>query len=110
MQEEFELLQLNLVKRRWNILTLLFTLTAPLLGLMSIGDPNSIIGFLLNLGDCVVVGIIMSLLGCKYAKVHNYSLSVLIFVHGIYAIVQTYLLAYKSEIQLDEYTDLTSTN
>ena len=58
---------------------LLFTLTAPLLGLMSIGDPNSIIGFLLNLGDCVVVGIIMSLLGCKYAKVHNYSLSVLIF-------------------------------
>ena len=87
MQEEFEAFQLNLVKRRWNILTLLFTVTAPLLGLMSIGDPSSIIGFLLNLGDCAVVGIIMSLLGWKCTKVHHYSLSVLIFVHGIYAIV-----------------------
>ena len=75
------------MKRRWNILTLLFILTAPLLGLMSIGNPESIVGFLLNLGDCVIVGIIMCLLGCKCIKVHNYSLSVLILVHGIYAIV-----------------------
>ena len=76
-----------LVKRRWNILTLLFILTAPFLGLMSIGDPSSIIGFLLNLGDCAVVGIIMSLLGWKCTKAHNYSLSVPVFVHGIYVIV-----------------------
>ena len=74
------------MKRRWNILTLLFIFTAPLLGLMNIGDPGNLIGFLLNIGDCVVVGIIMSLLGWKCTKVHNYSLSVLIFVHGIYAI------------------------
>ena len=86
LQEEFELSQLNSVKRRWNILTLLFILTAPLIGLMNIGEPNSIVGFLLNLGDCAVVGIIMSLLGWKCTKVHHYSLSVLIFVHGIYAI------------------------
>ena len=87
LQEEFEVHQLNLVKRRWNILTLLFILTAPLLGLMHIGDPEENISFLLNLGDCVVVGIIMSLLGWKCTKVHNYSLSVLILVHGIYSIV-----------------------
>ena len=86
MEEEFEAFQLKLVKRRWNILTLISTVTAPLIGLMSIGDPSSIIGFLLNLGDCAVVGIIMSLLGWKCTKAHNYSLSVLVFVHGIYAI------------------------
>ena len=98
LQEEFEGHQLKLVKRRWNILTLLFILTAPFLGLMSIGDSDSIISFALNLGDCVVVGIIMSLLGWKCTKVHHFSLSVLILIHGIYSIVLTYLLAYESEL------------
>ena len=109
LQDEFEAIQLNLVKRRWNILTLLFIFTAPLLALMKIGDPDSLIGFLLNLGDCVVVGVIMSLLGWKCTKVHNYSLSVLIFVHGINSIVQTYLLSRESEL-IDQYTNFTSTN
>ena len=83
MREEFEEEQLMLVKRRWNILSAVFLVVSTIVGLTGIGDSSSIIGFLFNTGDCVIVGIVMSLLGWKWKNVHNYSLPVIIFVHGV---------------------------
>ena len=91
------------------ILTVIFIITATLAGLTSINDPSSVIGFLLSTGDCVVVGIIMCLLGLKCPKVHDFSLSVLIAVHGIFSIVQTRLLIDRSGY-IDDYTNLNTTN
>ena len=91
------------------ILTVIFIITATLVGLTSINNPSSIIGILLSTGDCVIVGIIMSLLGLKCPKVHNFSLSVLIAVHGIFSIVQTRLLIDRSGY-IEDYTNLNATN
>ena len=72
-----------LVKKRWNILTAVFIVVSTFVGLTSIDDSSSIIGFLFNTGDCVIVGIVMSLLGWKWKNVHNYSLPILVLVHGM---------------------------
>ena len=83
MREEFEAEQLTLVKKRWNILTAAFIIISTFVGLTSISDSKTIIGALVNLGDCVLVGIVMSLLGWKWKNAHNFSLPVLIFVRGV---------------------------
>ena len=109
LREEFEEQQLMLVKKRWNILTVVFLLSALLVCLTSINDSKAILGFTFITGDCVVVGIVMSLLGMKWKKVHNYSLALLIFVHGVFSCIQTYYLVNESSI-FTEYIDLISTN
>ena len=83
LREEFEAQQLRLVQKRWNILTVIFIASATFAGLTSINDGNAIISFLLNTGDCAIVGILMCFLGLRWRQVHNYSLIVLILVHGV---------------------------
>ena len=66
LREEFEEQQLLCVQKRWNILTLIFIVAATFAGLTSINDSSAIVGFLLNTGDCAIVGIVMSLLGLRW--------------------------------------------
>ena len=76
-----------LVKRRWDIIMVCFIIASILVGLSQTDNLAGIIGFLFITGDCVIVGVIMSLLGLKWKQVHNYSLCVLIFVHGVFACI-----------------------
>ena len=66
LREEFEEQQLLCVQKRWNILVLVFIAAATFAGLTSINDSSAIVGFLLNTGDCALVGIVMSLLGLRW--------------------------------------------
>ena len=68
-------------------MTALFIASATFSALTSINDRSAILSFLLNTGDCVVVGLVMSLLGLRWKEVHNYSLMVIILVHGISACI-----------------------
>lgn len=71
-------------------------------------DVDAIVGFLLITGDCMIVGIIMSLLGFWRKEVHNYSLSVLILVHGIFSCIQTHYLV-NNRSPFNKYADFFST-
>ena len=109
LREEFEEQQLLCVQKRWNILTLVFIAAATFAGLTSINDSSAIVGFLLNTGDCALVGIVMSLLGLRWKQVHNYSLIVLVFVHGVTSCVLTHLLVQQIS-PLSDYIDYFTTN
>ena len=74
MREKFWNLELLAVKRRWELVTIIYAIVMVLYTLTLIGDYKAMAEVWNSSGDNFVVLIVFSILGLKWASVHHYSL------------------------------------
>ena len=92
------------VKRRWEISTIVFTVLAIITIILNWSGKDKIVSLLLSIGDVWVVMILFSIIGRFCLPVHNYSLIVCMVVRGAWVIFQLELVLKNADI-MEDYFD-----
>ena len=94
MRQKFANDELQFVKKRWELCTLIYSILTIFLLLFywTGGDSGKIIETLLAIGDVFFVLVIFSILGRKWIRVHHYSLPAIVLVRCATAIIQLQMM------------------
>ena len=109
LRKQFASNELVAVKRRWELCTIIYTIAFALALLMywQRDSPDQMIKFILEVSDCWIVFVLFAIIGRKWAKVHHFSLMILIIVRAAFTIVQVQLFMRDVE-PLNEKFDIFS--
>ena len=110
LRQKFAEVELEAVKRRWEIVTIVYTVLIILYSALNWNDLDSLVVFYSNISDCYIVFCFFSLLGRYCQKVHNYSLLVLIIARAAWLIFQLQMVLKNDDyvLQLFNYRDATN--
>ena len=110
LRQKFAEVELEAVKRRWEIVTIVYTVLIILYSALNWNDLDSLVVIYSNVSDCYIVFCLFSLLGRYCQKVHNYSLLVLIIARAAWLMFQLQMVLKNDDyvLQLFNYRDATN--